>query len=501
MESTYQKRSPGSLILEVLIVLFTGILILSIYYPKRLWDQQLREEELCRSHLENINYAAILYHRTTGRHTIDLDELMAFTEQESISVYPPTFKVDRLTREDAGIDSYQVEYSDPYVFFSHYHRRMKIERPSEEGASENSLVVYPEPLPQYPFAPISRIVFSSSLPITAMVDDRGVQGCFVLVGAQGRVEYRIIPGDTVRVRSKEYIFNIEPHNLTLCPSSHQRYRTQLNVKLVQEAIIEMEEESRLPSSSVADNPLLISNAVYRLLRDADASAKAIITREKVFEAIEDSLLEIAYQGFLDSTAQVLKGQGRTALARAIYDSTLEEKALTLEDKGDWEKIRDAVYERLQILRSDSSFAQTRDNLANRRKALIMEQEFARRLTELKQIKKTSIVESGNVVTVADSVEFYSQPSLIRDRLLKVKSDSVTVAHLNRPEVQELFKRFRYNETYRVLKVDTIGITIACPIEGEYFKPNRTLLDRIYSVGGTKNHGYVENGDLSWSETR
>ncbi|MFN3822223.1 MAG: hypothetical protein ACK4OO_07805, partial [bacterium] len=135
MDTTPHRRSPGSLVLEILIILFTFLVILSIYYPKRLWDIQKMEEERCHLHMENLNFAALFYQKMTGRHNNRLDDLLTFAQRESITVYPPGFKIDRLTREDSGIDSFQVEYFDPYIHFSHYQRRMRVEEFREGTAS------------------------------------------------------------------------------------------------------------------------------------------------------------------------------------------------------------------------------------------------------------------------------------------------------------------------------------------------------------------------------
>lgn len=509
MDTIRQRRSPGSLVLEILIVLFTCLVILSIYYPKRLWDIQKREEEICQMHMENLNFAALFYQRMTGRHNSRLDDLLAFAQRESIAVYPPGFKIDRLTREDSGIDSFQVEYFDPYGQFSHYQRRMRVEEFREGRASgEYRVEISPEPLPQYPFVPVSRLVFTSSVPIRAAVDDRGVQGCFVLVGARGHIDINSLLGDTVKVPAHQYIYRLSEDQTPLserldhCPTTHQPYRTSLNVKLIQEAVVEVIGESRPPEQPLTENPLLFSNVIWRFLKDADAHARRILTDEKVFEVVEDSLLQSVYRHFLDSTAATFRSEGKELLAIAIYDSLLEEnRPLPQDQKKEWERVRDAVYERMTITRTDAQFIALRDSLVNSRKNEIVEREFSQRLIELGRVKKTSIVESGTITTTSDSVEYYSQPSFIRDRLIKIHSDSITMAHLNLPNVQALFSLFRYYETYRVVKIDTIGITISCPIEGEFVPPKRSILDRIYSVGGAKHHGFVANGDISWSETR
>ncbi len=499
-----RPRSSKSIFIEILIVILIVILITSILYPKRLWKEQAEEEALCRQRMENILYAAQFYHNRLGVHNADIDAILSFVDSESLVVQPPGFKIDRLTREDSGIDSFQLEYFDPFQQYSHYERAVDITYPAGKKAisGPDSVVLTIVPQERYKFLPITKYTFASDVPITAVHDNRGELGMFVLVGAQGRLRGYQLLGEPIKVYAKDYLFNTDPKDIDRCPTCGERYKTEINVKLIIEAVIQMALEKSSPPQPVSSTNLLASNVVYRLLKEADAIAKRVLLEEKRFETVEDSLLNIVYNNYLDSTASALRQEGLNDLAQAIYDSTLDERPLPNEEqKLRWEKIRDTIYDRMNWLKSDSSFGAVRDGIVDKYKQAIVDREFKSALARVKTQRSFTIVEGGTIITVADSILFYSDPELIKKRLVHERTDSVTIAHLRFPETLELLNLLSYTESYKVAKIDTTGINIICPIQGEYIKSNRSFLDRVFSVGGTKNHGSIHNGDLSWSEKR
>ncbi|MBM3327510.1 MAG: hypothetical protein FJY65_11160 [Calditrichaeota bacterium] len=497
-------RPPRSLMVEILIVVLIGVLLTSILYPKKLWKQQSEEEILCRQRMENILYAAQFYHQKLGRHTGDIATILELVERESLTVQPAGFKIDRLTREDSGVDSFQLEYFDPFQHYSHYERAVEIIYPAGQKAvsGPDSVVLTVVPKVQYAFLPVTYYVFASDEPITAVIDNRGDQGMFALVGAPGRLHGSQILGQPTQVRAAEYLFNIDTKDIDRCPISNTQFKTEVNVKLIVEALVQMTLEKSPPPQTVSGSRLFASNVVYRLLKEADAAAKRVLLEEKKLEMIEDSLLHIVYNDYIDSSAAALRQEGLSQLAQAIYDSTLEERPLPdREQKRRWEKIRDGVYDRMNLLKTDSTFGFQRDELVNQYKRIIVDREFRAGIERIRAQGRYTIVEGGTINTTADSIAFYSQPELIKTRLIHERTDSVTIAHLNSSEMTGLLNTFSYTESYKVVKADTIGINIICPIEGEYIKPNRSLLEWVFSIGGAGNHGSIRNGDLSWSEKR
>lgn len=501
MPDQSRRRSSSSPVLRILILVLIGILILSIQYPRKLWDEQRRNEELCRRRMENVNYAVMFYHSRTGGFTSDLSTLMDFARSETLTVNPPGFKMDRLTREDSGVDSFLVEYYDPYSYFSHYDRSIRIDFPVP--GRRDTLVLAVQPLPEYPFAPVTRYAFRAEGEIHAAPVDRGDQGLFVAVGALQPLIGNQILGEPTQVHAADYIFNLHDQDLDRCPTCGVNYHLTVNVKLTYSGEVRGHLERGEPANSVASSPLIASEVVYRLLKDADARARRAVMDLRIPETVEDSLLRIAEKQFQDSVAALYRARGLDQLAAALYDSTLEGRP-PLPDAEQvklWDAFKDTCYTYLNALKEDSAFAAQREAIVAPRFRAYLESHFAERVKNLEKEASITLMETGTVTTTADSIQYYSAINLIRDRLFHTRSDTVTQEHLHRPEVRSLLSRISYTETYRVAKADSVGVTITCPIEGEYYPPARSLLDRIYSVGGEKNHGRIENNDLSWSEKR
>ncbi|MBM3330013.1 MAG: hypothetical protein FJY67_11195 [Calditrichaeota bacterium] len=504
MSESRATGSSGSIVLQIAIGVLAIILLTSILYPKHLWKLQAREEALCRDRMENLLYAAQFHARTLRQHSDDLAAQVSFAGQTETIVPAPHFKADRLTREDSGIDSFQIEFTDPFLQFNHYERRLAIDYPAGRKADfgPDSVVLSVQPKARFPFAPVSKCIFAADVPITAVIDDRGDQGCFALIGAQGRIRMTQILGDPISVKASDYIFFIDTKSLEKCPTTGTPYPARVNVKLATEALIEMMLEKSPPVEPVSRSRMLASNVVYRLLKEADGATKRALLEAKTMEIVEDSLLSIESHRFLDSTASNLNREGMAQLAQAINDSTLEaHPSIEGDQKVRWEKIRDAVYDRMNLLKVDSAFGALRDGIVNRMRDHIVAREFDVALKRVRKEGRFAIVEGGTVSTTSDSIAYYANPDLIRSRLIHERTDSITAAHLNRGDVQDLLEHLARREIYRTARVDSTGIDIHCPIEGEFLKADRSLFDRIFSVGGTANHGQVHNGDLSWSEKR
>jgi len=71
----------------------------------------------------------------------------------------------------------------------------------------------------------------------------------------------------------------------------------------------------------------------------------------------------------------------------------------------------------------------------------------------------------------------------------------------REDIQNILKRMEASERYYISKVDTVGLTISCPIDSLYKEPDRNLLQKIFGVGPVENHGNIENGDYSWEDKK
>ncbi len=102
---------------------------------------------------------------------------------------------------------------------------------------------------------------------------------------------------------------------------------------------------------------------------------------------------------------------------------------------------------------------------------------------------------------ADSISNWDNPLRIRNSVFVAHVDSLSRTLKNNEAFLALAPRIGYTETYRIAKVDTIGVTIHCPLDSLYRPAKRSIIDKIFGVGTPPNHGLIENGDLSWSEKR
>ncbi|MDP8228983.1 MAG: hypothetical protein P9M15_05980 [Candidatus Electryoneaceae bacterium] len=495
------SRSPGSLILQIIVLLLVVVLLMAILYPQKLWEQQDRNKEISQTRMENISYAALFYYRTAKRHTSDLDDILAFAEAGSLKVSPAGFSMDRLTREESGIDSFQVEFLgyNQYLQFPHFKDTLGV---NYATADSDSVVLTIEPLPRYDFAPANKYIFAADQPIHIKTEFRGDQGVVMFVGTQGPLRGQQLLATAIQARAADFIYSTDSENLGICPTTGLPYRLWVNVKvhIRAEVVATLEQDTLRPTLS--SSPLLSSLMVFRMLKHADAKAKRAQVEIKVMETVEDSLLVLRNQAFLDSAAEKLRSEGLEILAVAIYDSLLND--YPVEDSiqiARWDAVREASYAFVNGLKEATPFISIRDSIVNARKNLLAAGNFALGLEKLRNDARTSMSESSTINTTADSIDFYSQVDLIQNRLFKTKTDSITQSFLTHPDVMELFNQFRYVEHYTTTKVDSLGVTISSPIEGEYHNPNSSLLDRLFSVGGEKHHGEVVNGDMSWSERR
>ena len=80
MSDQYGK---GSIIYKILIVILAVILVASIYYPKKLWDQEAKNTEECRYRMTNLYNAELQFQRFNYAFTDSLDQLIEFIKTDS----------------------------------------------------------------------------------------------------------------------------------------------------------------------------------------------------------------------------------------------------------------------------------------------------------------------------------------------------------------------------------------------------------------------------------
>ncbi|MBT3233910.1 MAG: hypothetical protein HN356_14000 [Calditrichaeota bacterium] len=492
------SRSSGSIVFLILITCLAVVLLLAINVPKNQWVQQEENKNLARERMENLYFLSNFFTKYNKAYSADLNKLLAYAEDESLSVYPAGFKFDQLTREDSGIDSFLIDYFDPYGLFNHY----EVLPQSNFPAGKDSVILTIKPLPMFSFLPETKCIFAADGDINIGIDDRGDQGKFLLVGSQGEMTREQIMPEKTSVHAIKYLINIDRKDLDICPTTGKHFKTEVNVRLALKAEVSGEFQNEPSETSLASSKLLSSMLVFRWLKEADALANGTLTKAKIFETIEDSLITMRNDQLLNSIAESLREKGMNALATVIYDSLLEDGALEDESQlQEWEAIRDSSYTYMNELKDSPKFQRTRDNIVNEIKDRIAAENLIAKMEYIKDEKTVSITESGMVNTITDSLEFYSQAELIKSRLTKAHLDSVTMRYLVREDVIDLLSSFTFTENYFVSRVDSVGITIESPIDGTYVSDKRSFLEKLFAVKGEKNHGKITNGDLSWDDRR
>lgn len=75
-------KSKGSIILEVLIVLLVVALFATILYPKKIWQQEDKNTQACRTHMDQIFKAQLIYQKYHNTYTGSVDQLIAFIKSK-----------------------------------------------------------------------------------------------------------------------------------------------------------------------------------------------------------------------------------------------------------------------------------------------------------------------------------------------------------------------------------------------------------------------------------
>ena len=79
-----QAKAKGSIILEILIVVLTGILIYTIYDPAMKIRAEEELKKVCRFRMKNIRQAELRYFDEYERYTGNIDSLIAFIKEKAL---------------------------------------------------------------------------------------------------------------------------------------------------------------------------------------------------------------------------------------------------------------------------------------------------------------------------------------------------------------------------------------------------------------------------------
>jgi len=83
-DSRKKLRPKGSIFYEILIVILTVILILTIWYPKKVWQKLDREEMLCHDRMHRVYDAEVLYNYKYSTYSDTLDSVIKYVKTDKI---------------------------------------------------------------------------------------------------------------------------------------------------------------------------------------------------------------------------------------------------------------------------------------------------------------------------------------------------------------------------------------------------------------------------------
>lgn len=79
-----EGKSRGSILLEILIVVLIIALFATLLYPKKIWEQESKNTELCRKHMDQIFKAELIFLEYRQNYTNSLDELSSLFKEDSL---------------------------------------------------------------------------------------------------------------------------------------------------------------------------------------------------------------------------------------------------------------------------------------------------------------------------------------------------------------------------------------------------------------------------------
>ena len=443
-----EPKAQGSIIFKLIIVILIGVVLAAILIPQREWKKQADEQQLCRLHQENLYYSSLQYLKKFKRYQANLDTLLSFVDNDSLLVPQGLFEIERLTIWESPRDSFLVGFPDDY----HYNKL------DWRYTAPDTLIMNLVTKERCSGIPLSEMVFSSSDSIFVEYRGKGENDTWVTVWGNSLINYYRVPADSAFVPTKYFAISEDPEDFRNCPSCGMPYKITTNVNLKIQGVVTYT-VLRKDGGNVSGNEFL-SNIFIKKLR-SDAAVEAL----NMFKA--DTTIFVAMQ---------------KAAAIMIFGETYADSAgLSPEDSSKIDVVRDSLITAMK----DSML------IAN----------FNRNYSALKRGSKTILDEEATIMMTVDSIAAWDDTMRIKNRLYNAELNTEEKELSATVDIESMLLRLNAEERYFVARTDSVGLTIACPIESTYLDPDRSLFLKIFGVGPVANHGQVRNGDYSWSEKK
>jgi hypothetical protein len=442
-----EVTGKGSIILKIIILALFIVLFATILYPAKVWKNEDEEKILCRIHLENIYYSVLQYLKEYKTYQSNLDTLLTFMETDSMTVPPGLFEVERLTVWESPRDSFLVGFTDLFHF----------EKVDWKYLSPDSLEMTLIPKERFKCIPPSKMIFSSEDSIFALKRQKGKHDIYMTVWGNTLIKYNRVEVDSAKVLTKDYSISEEPKDFRVCPTCGQPYdiTTNVNLKLQGEVIF-----------------------------DVLTKEEGNVTHDNFISAV-----------FIKHLKENATGEALTAIKAdtGLFDRKEQQAQMMVLGK--------ILADTLVIPSADSAkIAQIRDSLLTAMRDSITLAGFKRQINSLKPKSKLPIGQKGSKIVPTDSVSAWNNQQRIKETLFNPDLDKKAQEYLTLEPVQSLIKRLIVSEKYFIAGIDTIGLTISCPIDSLYM-PKANFLQRLFGVSPVPNHGQILNGDYSWEEKK
>lgn len=443
-----EPTGKGSIIFKLVIAVLIALLIAAILYPQKEWNRQAADREICRLHMENVYYTNLQYLKNFKRFNGNLDSLINFIEVDSMMAPPGMFDIERLTIWGTERDSFLVDFPDKF----HY------EKMEWELLSRDSLLVKLTPKERFQRNPESKMLFVSQDSIYALYRDKGIEDRTAYIWGNARINYQRILADSIYLPTKYFALSEDPQVFRTCPTSGMPYKITTNVKLGLRGEINYNMK-REGEGNVKSSEFLSNVFVHQLRTDAATLALELVKSDtSIFKNMEETAVKTVFGEIPPDTVRI-----------APVDS--------------------------------ARIAEIRDSLLTIFRDSLIIVNFKKGFAALKPKSKILIDEETSKVVPVDSVSAWNDSLRIKNALFVqdlTEQEKRLKAGL---EVMAMLTRLDAVEKYFIAKIDTVGLTITCPIDSIYYESGRSIIERIFGVGPAENHGRIVNGDYSWSEKK
>jgi hypothetical protein len=187
---------------------------------------------------------------------------------------------------------------------------------------------------------------------------------------------------------------------------------------------------------------------------------------------------------------------KDVLPDSIPTDTLLQKLVINKFRGD------AIARTQEVINQDTAISNMKDSLRFVEiKDSLFFVFFNEKIDQLLPKDQIRLENDHTVNTSSDSINMWYDKARMKNTIFGIAQDPLVDRLMRRENVLELFPRVSFEESYEVTKIDTVGITIGCPMTEEDQKKPRGLFKSIFGVRMEDNHGEIKNGDLSWSEKK